>query len=1089
MNRLPILGAYLLCAFFVYSAASSQMLPTGATAISETLRISNYNLLNYPGSDAATRDPYFRRVIHTMMPDVLVVQEMTSSVGVTTFLNDVLNKYTPGLYSTITFHDGTDTDNHFYYKSSKVTFIDAVYLGTALRDIAGYRFRVNSTGDTVRCYSVHLKASNNAGDGTKRFNEATILRNHLNTLPAGAQFLVMGDFNTYSSSDSGLIPLMGSQADNDGRCKDPINRPGNWNNNAAFASIHTQSPRVRQFGGGTPGGMDDRFDLILTPASAALDDNILVSTYTPYGNDGNHLNDSINHLPNTAVPDSVANGLHYAADHLPVFCNFVFSIASAPGAFAHLTPANGTGSQPVAGSLTWQAASGATGYDVYLDTNAAPATLVSSNQPGTSYAYSGLANTTLYRWKIVARNALGTTDATGSPWSFTTVVPPPSSFAVEAPADSAQDLLPAGNLIWHPAPGAASYDVYLDKNNPPTTVVAPNSTDTGYAFSGLDPGTVYRWKVVAKNAGGSTPASNAPRLFTTLAAPASVSGLAAGSITTSGLQLSWTDVATNEDGYRVYRSAAPGGPFSQLGPDMPPGSASFGDTGLGTNTRYYYRVMPFNAAGEAASGTVSPATLALPPGEPTVSEVGGSSMRVTLDPSANPPATEFAIRLDRSGTDFYVQSDGSTGVALSWQTFTQWGAGAGLKVTGLSICSTYAVSALARNLDTVQTVESDTAGATLSCSSFSASTSDGWNLLSVPVTVPELAKSAVFPTSSSSAFAYEGSYVAEETLRYGVGYWLKYAGSQLLEMDGGERLLDSISIRTGWNLIGSISHPVPIAATATVPPGIVSSNFFEYNGAYAIADTIHPLSAYWVKSSAPGKLVLDANAAAAPMSIRPKAEHPEQPICELTLRDALGHLQLLRVAGRAGDGELPPLPVAGAFDARFLPDRSTVALAAGMASGIFPVHLQAAKWPVTLEWKSGGSYRLYLIVGSDRRVLAGSGSMEIGTPVEKLELRVENNLHPEIPASARLDQNYPNPFNPSTEIRYALPADAQIRLSIYNILGERVAVLRDGREAAGEQSVSWRPDGPSGTYICRLQAVALDGSFNVTQTLLLNYLK
>jgi hypothetical protein len=51
---------------------------------------------------------------------------------------------------------------------------------------------------------------------------------------------------------------------------------------------------------------------------------ILTSTYQAYGNDGNHFNDSINRLPNAAVPDSIANALHNASDHLPVTARFIF---------------------------------------------------------------------------------------------------------------------------------------------------------------------------------------------------------------------------------------------------------------------------------------------------------------------------------------------------------------------------------------------------------------------------------------------------------------------------------------------------------------------------------------------------------------------------------------------------------------------------------------------------------------------------------------------------------------------------------------------------------------------------------------------
>ncbi len=78
--------------------------------------------------------------------------------------------------------------------------------------------------------------------------------------------------------------------------------------------------------------------------------------------------------------------------------------------------------------------------------------------------------------------------------------------------------------------------------------------------------------------------------------------------------------------------------------------------------------------------------------------------------------------------------------------------------------------------------------------------------------------------------------------------------------------------------------------------------------------------------------------------------------------------------------------------------------------------------------------------------------------------------------------NYPNPFNPSTEIGFILPATTQVRLDIYNILGQRVTTLIDAPMSAGEHSVSW--DGrnaSSGVYYYRLVA----GSASQTRKMLL----
>ena len=76
-----------------------------------------------------------------------------------------------------------------------------------------------------------------------------------------------------------------------------------------------------------------------------------------------------------------------------------------------------------------------------------------------------------------------------------------------------------------------------------------------------------------------------------------------------------------------------------------------------------------------------------------------------------------------------------------------------------------------------------------------------------------------------------------------------------------------------------------------------------------------------------------------------------------------------------------------------------------------------------------------------------------------------------VPERYVLHQNSPNPFNPSTRLSYGLPVDGMVSLTVHDILGREVARLMEGREAAGQHTVTWVPgaSAASGLYIARLQ--------------------
>ncbi len=291
-------------------------------------RIMTYNILNY--QDDNNRELHYIEIVSDIDPNLIVVQEIIGNNGYENFKTDVLDIIDPNLWSSAPFtNQSAQQDIALYYQHDIFTFLETNIILTAqssgTRDVVEWIMNHNESSVQFYIYGAHLKASSGSSNAQQRLEEATVLREHLNNLPNGVPFILAGDLNIYSNNSSSepcLNMLIGSSDNDAGRLFDPIDRIGNWHNNSSYSDVHTQSPRTSSFGGGANGGMDDRFDWLLVSESI-LDENsqmfYIEDSYTAFGNDGDHFNDAINSGNNSAVGNEMADALHDASDHLPVY--------------------------------------------------------------------------------------------------------------------------------------------------------------------------------------------------------------------------------------------------------------------------------------------------------------------------------------------------------------------------------------------------------------------------------------------------------------------------------------------------------------------------------------------------------------------------------------------------------------------------------------------------------------------------------------------------------------------------------------------------------------------------------------------------
>ncbi len=133
-------------------------------------------------------------------------------------------------------------------------------------------------------------------------------------------------------------------------------------------------------------------------------------------------------------------------------------------------------------------------------------------------------------------------------------------------------------------------------------------------------------------------------------------------------------------------------------------------------------------------------------------------------------------------------------------------------------------------------------------------------MVSLPINVTG-SKNILFPTSTSDAFSYSNisGYMLDNILTPGKGYWLKFFQPQSVVFTG--MIMNSlvIPVTFGWNMIGSISTPVPVASIITEPSQIKSSSIYGFDQSYFIADTLKPGNSYWLKVNQSGKIILYEN--------------------------------------------------------------------------------------------------------------------------------------------------------------------------------------------------------------------------------------
>ncbi len=760
--------------------------------------------------------------------------------------------------------------------------------------------------------------------------------------------------------------------------------------------------------------------------------------------------------------------------------------SSAPTAYWHFTtiiatplavaPLNGVPDQPVNLRLIWSKVPRATTYRLQLSTDSLFKTTLfdDSTLVDTARMISSLGRSRTYFWRVRARAAGGASTSIWSPAQrFITVPDPPATPVLMAPAVNAKNIPVSTIMSWQYAARAARYHVQLAADTAFEFIVRQDSTiaDTLWALDSLDYYAVYYWRVKATNVGGTSAWTTRRQFLTTLATPVAITPAHEAVNQPVSVTLSWT----SSKGATRYRLVLSGDSLlrSPVVDDSTITGTTRVVTGLAHTTSYFWRVIGRSSDGACISlpstirkfttivekppppQPVSPLHLAegIPAGEGLVWSCAERADRYHVQIGAD---SEFVqLRLNDSTCTDTVKVP----LSLSPHTAYWWRVRAG-NLAGFS-----AFTAARKYTTSIATPESvsppDSATGIASLVTMRWTASPGAANYVLEVSEDSLFATFFFRDTAVASLSRDVSGLAAFTVYYwrvkavdarGAGAYSRIATFvtklvaplaplQESPQSGAGSLLTGVAFR--W-------HPSRLADSyhlqiATDSP--FDSTVYEQTG---IRDTLVTVST----------LAYDTRYFWRVRGTNAEGDGTFSSVWTFSTVVAPPVTPALLSPGSASTGQLPSV--------KFLWQASPFATR---------YHLQVATdAPFTTPVVSDSTLRdtvttigplQYTTTYYWRVRAVNSDWTTPWSPVWSLTI-----MSP--PVAYDLYQNFPNPGNPSTVIRYDIPADAEVVMTLHNLLGQTVRVLVNAAQKPGRYDYTLDAGNlPSGVYFYRITARSL----------------
>jgi len=767
-------------------------------------------------------------------------------------------------------------------------------------------------------------------------------------------------------------------------------------------------------------------------------------------------------------------------------------------------------------TFVWSSSLGATKYFIQLS-RTADFSLVVKNDSTLSTTYSltdTLVKGTSYFWRVRAVNA-NYSSAYSTSKMFTVINDIPDIPLLVSPVDGG-NINANPVLTWGAAARASYYNLQISLTSDFSSIVFVKSGITGTTYdlnSGSFSSTEYYWRVSASNSTGTSSYSASRKFIVTAIVPASpVLAYPTNNAVNISLNtiLSWSP-SDRADSYTLQVSKTTS--FTTKVIDQSGiTETGYSVTGLESNTTYYWRVKATNAYGSSSFSSISGfTTLAGPPSAPTLVTPANNATGITLSPTAfswNSVGGALYYTLQVSlASDFstlVVNQSNITTTSYSVSTL----AGNTKYYWRISATNSYGTGAnsATSNFTTVGIVP--TAPVLVSPANnavgIPATTMLTWNASANATTYSvEVSDHTSFPTLVASAYGITATSYSVTGLIAGKTYYWRVSATNAY---GTSSYSATSSFTTTSLKYGNITGTGTISSLDAIEALRMSVGFttsytqpvFTYTAShYALADVDNNHVAGFVY----GSYAVSAYDA---YKILWKSLNPTVNLLPIEggpakVAASTGELGVDKTVSKAGNGVINiPLTIKNAFNVHSVTfnlkyDASRAEIK-GLTSNL------PSDW-ISAYYAKDGEAKIVLAGLSEINAdivanlavkinhkedfinLYGTASVNENDAVEISPVSVN-----QIPDNFALNQNYPNPFNPSTKISYSVPSDCNVKITVYNTLGQVVKEIVNEVKKAGYYESTFNASGlSSGIYFYAMTAKSVDGlnSFTNVKKLIL----